>query len=94
MIHIIWLNSTNFIWLIQQFWKPEILAVIACHTGKLYVMIKKNNGKVQNFKQSTKTNSSTGESGETSSPPIGNAFMYTETSSNNQDNNVFVSFER
>ena len=27
-------------------------------------------------------------------PPIGDSFMYTETSSNNHGNNVFVSFER
>ena len=55
---------------------------------------KNNNGKIQNFIRSTKTNSPTGYSGATSLPPIGNSFMYTETSSNDQGNNVFVSFER
>ena len=44
--------------------------------------------------KSTKTNSPTGDSGATSLPPIGNSFMYIEISSNNQGNNVFVSFER
>ena len=55
---------------------------------------KNNNGKIQNFIKSTKTSSPTGDSGATSLPPIGNAFMYIETSSGNSGNNVFVSFER
>ena len=55
---------------------------------------KNNNGKISNFIRSTKTNSPTGDSGATSLPPIGNSFMYIETSSNNKGNNVFVSFER
>ena len=55
---------------------------------------KNNSGKIQNFIKSTKTNSPTSHSGATSLPPIGSAFMYMETSSNNHGNNVFVSFER
>ena len=56
---------------------------------------KNNNGKITNFIKSTKTISPTGSSGATSLPPIGNAFMYIETSSNNSgSNNVFVSWER
>ena len=43
----------------------------------------------------TKTNSSTGYSGATRLPPIGNSFMYIETSSNNYGHErVFVSFKR
>ena len=42
---------------------------------------KNNNGKIQNFNESTKTNSPTGNSGATSLPPIGDSFMYIETSS-------------
>ena len=53
-----------------------------------------NNGKITNFIKSTKTNSPTGSSGATSLPPIGSAFMYIETSSGNNGENVFVSFER
>ena len=53
-----------------------------------------NNGKVQNFIKSTKTNSPTGYLGATSLSPIGDSFMYIETSSNIHGNNVFVSFER
>ena len=55
---------------------------------------KNNAGKIQNFIRSTKTNSPTGDSGAMSLPPIGDSFMYIETSSNNHGNNVFVSFER
>ena len=55
---------------------------------------KNNNGKIQNCMKSTKTSCPTGYSGATSLPPIGKSFMYTETSSNNHGNNVFVSFER
>ena len=55
---------------------------------------KKNNGKIQNFIKSTKTNSPTGYLGATILPPIGNSFMYIETSSNNHGNSVFVSFKR
>ena len=56
---------------------------------------KNNNGKIQNFIKSTKTNSPTGNSGATSVPPIGDAFMFFETSSNNSGSNiVFVSWER
>ena len=55
---------------------------------------KNNNGKIPNFIKSTKTNSPTGYSGAESLPPIGNSFMYIETSSNNHGNDVFVSFER
>ena len=62
--------------------------------GKIVCNDKKNNGEIQNFIKSTKTNSPTSHSGATSLPPIGFAFMYIETSSNNHGNNVFVSFER
>ena len=55
---------------------------------------KNNNGKIQNFLRSTKTSSPTGDSGSTGLPPIGDSFMFIETSSNNYGNNVFVSFER
>ena len=55
---------------------------------------KNNNGKIQNFIKSTKTNSPTGYSGSESLPRIGSAFLYIETSSNNHGNNVFVGFER
>ena len=53
-----------------------------------------NNGKISNVVKSTKTNSPTGSSGATSVPPIGNGFMYIETSSNNNGDNVFCSFGR
>ena len=55
---------------------------------------KNNNGNINNFIRSTKSNSPTADSGATSLPPIGNSFMYIETSSNNHGNNTFVTFER
>ena len=55
---------------------------------------KNNNGKISNFIRSSKIGSSTADSGATSIPPIGSAFIYLESSSNNHGNNVFVSFER
>ena len=56
----------------------------------------KNNGtKAGNFLKSTVRNSPTSYSGATSLPPIGSAFMYIETSSNNhRHERVFVSWER
>ena len=53
-----------------------------------------NNGKIQNFLCSTKTNSPTGSAGATGLALIGNAFMFIETSSNNHGSDVFLSFER
>ena len=52
-----------------------------------------NNGNIQNFIRSTKTNSPTNNSGATVSPLIGDSFMYIETSSNFGPN-VFCSWER
>ena len=47
------------------------------------------------FIKSTKPNSPTGHSGATSLPPIGSAFMYIETSSNNHGCvNLFIPIER
>ena len=57
--------------------------------------LSKNNGaKAGNFLKSTKTNSPTSNSGATSLPPIGDSFMYTETSSSNHGPNVVVKWER
>ena len=55
---------------------------------------KNNDGRITNFIKSRKTKSPTSDSRATSLPPIGSAFMYTETSSGNHGNNVFCSFER
>ena len=57
------------------------------------------NGKQNNFIKSTKTSSSTDDSGATAIPPIGDSFMYIEASgnNNNQNNNgyiVFISLQR
>ena len=55
---------------------------------------KNNNGKVNNFIRSTKSSSPTADSGVSSLPPIGDSFMYFETSSSTHGDNVFVSIER
>ena len=52
-----------------------------------------NDCKIQNITKTTKTNSPTGDSGATSIAPIGDCFMYIETSSNKDGNIVFVSFK-
>ena len=54
----------------------------------------KRGGKITNFIKATKSFSSTNHSGATSIPPVGNSFIFVDTSSNNHGNNVFVSFER
>ena len=55
---------------------------------------KNDSGKIQNFIKSTRTHSPTGDSGPSVLPPLGSAFMYIETSGNNNGDNVFCSFER
>ena len=56
---------------------------------------KNNNGKIQNFVKSTKTNSPTGHAGATVLPPIGNSFMYIESSGANSGSNIiYCSWER
>ena len=56
---------------------------------------KYSNGKIQNFVKSTKTNSPTENGGATTSPPIGDSFMYIEAVFQNSDsNNVFYAFDR
>ena len=62
---------------------------------RIFCNDKKNNGEIQDFIKSTKTNSPTGHSGATTLPPIGISFMYIETCSINSGNDgVFVSWER
>ena len=56
---------------------------------------KNNNGKIQNFVKSTKTNSPTGYAGATVLPPIGISFTYIETSGANSGSHiVYCSWER
>ena len=55
---------------------------------------KNNQSILSDFIKSTRTNSPTGNSGATILPPVGNAFMYIETSSNIHGDNVYVTWER
>ena len=61
---------------------------------KIYCNNKNNQSRISDFIKSTKSNSPSSYSGATSLPPIGNSFLYIETSSNNHGANVFVSWER
>ena len=54
---------------------------------------KNGNGKISNFIKSTKTNDPTGDNGATSLLPIGDSFLYIETSSNKNGESVFVGWE-
>ena len=61
----------------------------------IYCNNKVNQSRISDFIKSTKSQSPTGGSGPISLPPIGNSFMYIETSGNNSGNdNIFVSWER
>ena len=58
-------------------------------------MKKSENGKIPNFKRTTKKSSPTTHSGVASFPPKVNSFMYIETSSGNPGSDkVFCGFER
>ena len=61
---------------------------------KIICNYKNNIGVTTNFIRATKANSPTSESGATSSPPVGSAFMYIKISSNIHSSNVFVSWEK
>ena len=61
---------------------------------KLICNDKNFNRKVTNFIKTTRSNSPTAQSGATSIPPIGKAFMYVEASGDNHGIIVFVSFKR
>ena len=62
--------------------------------GKTICNDKIRNGKIQNYIKSTQTNFPPSHSGAESLPPIGDAFLYIETSSNNHGKNLYVSWER
>ena len=61
---------------------------------KIYCNDKNGGGKISKFIEAKKSSSSTCHSGATSLLPIGNIFMFIETSSNLHGNIVYVSFER
>ena len=53
-----------------------------------------NIGRIQDFVRATGTNSPTANSGANNTPPIGDSFMYIETSGNNFGPSVHCSWER
>ena len=61
---------------------------------KIVCKDKNNNAKINNFIKSTKTQSPTENSGATELPPIGNSFMYLESSGKNNGDNTYVKLIR
>ena len=69
--------------------------VFLLHIRNINCNDKNNNGKLQNFRKSTKSSFPSGIMGATSLRPIADSFMYIETSAAiSVDGSVFVSFER
>ena len=81
----------------NKYYLTDTTSMISPNSG-LYLLQKwsieckdrNNNGKVNNFIKSTKSSSPTGMSGAEGLPPIGNAFMYIESSGNNNGDYTFV----
>ena len=99
------INNTSYN--LQIYNKTQIIdttKIIFPNTGhdllqnwKIVVNNKNGEGTPFEFIKSTKTSSPTPQSGASTLSPIGNSFMYIETSANNHNtsnDNVFVSFER
>ena len=62
---------------------------------RIFYNAKNSNGKITNCVRATATSSPSSQSGAHSSPPIGDSFMYIQTSSNNHGHErAFVSFEQ
>ena len=81
----------------NKYYLTDITSMISPNSGSYLLQRwlieckdKNNNGKIQNFLRSTKTSSPTGDSGADALPPIGRAFMYIETSGNNNGDYTYV----
>ena len=61
---------------------------------KIICKDKNDSGKASSFIKTTQTTSKTDYSGATALPPIGNSFMFIETSSNNNGDFTYVRLER
>ena len=95
MIHIIFLKKNKIQITDTTILKNPNQGGYFLPSWRIFCNDRNNAGKIQNFIRSTKTNSPTGNSGATNLPPIGDSFMYIETSSNNSGSDiVFCSFER
>ena len=80
---------------IRRFFKKGKSGGFLLPSWRIFCNDKKNNGNISVFIRATKNNSPTGDSGATSLPPIGSAFLYVEAISNNHGHDrVFVSWER
>ena len=70
------------------------MVFIYCKKWRIVCKDKNNNARINNFIKSTKTQSPTENSGATELPPIGNSFMYLESSGNNKGDNTYVKLIR
>ena len=61
---------------------------------RIFCNDRNSNNKIQNFIRSTKTTSPPGNSGAIVTPPIGDSFMYIETSGKNFGPNILCSWEK
>ena len=60
---------------------------------RIFCNDRNGNGKIHNFIKGTRTNLPTGDSGATNLPPIGNAFMFLESSGANHGDSVFCNWK-
>ena len=81
----------------NKYYLTDITSMISPNSGSYLLQRwlieskdKNNNGKISNFIKSTRTRSPTGDSGADALPPIGRAFMYIETSGNNNGDYTYV----
>ena len=94
----------NDIYNLTKYDKKQITDTTVIKTGnsgmnalpywKIMCNDKSDSGKISSFIKTTKTSSKTPDTGATNLPPMGDSFMYIETSGNKNRENVFVSFER
>ena len=81
----------------NKYYLTDITSMISPNSGSYLLQRwlieskdKNNNGKISNFIKSTRTGSPTRDSGANALPPTGRAFMYIETSGNNNGDYTYV----
>ena len=90
-------NDTYNLTKYNKYYLPDKTSMLSPNSGlsllqkwNIECKDRNNNVKINNFIRSTKSTSPTGMSGAVSLPPIGSAFMYIESSGNNNGDYTFV----
>ena len=90
-------NDTYNLTKYNKFYLTDKTSMISPNSGlsllqkwKIVTRDKNGNGNFSNFVKSTRTSSPTADSGATTLPPIGSAFMYFESSGGNNGNHTYV----